>query len=164
MRRPAKAWGFLVTVALFATIFFQQHSRAEHPGEEGPCQIAVEAIMRDKQAALQAGVKTIDRDPSLRCPANAHGKPFDYEASLAKIAHPLRVEEETSHVQYKTPLRLALSPDGEMFIADGYGNARIHKFSPDGELITSWGEPGAGPGHRQLRAGEPALCRTGGAR
>ena len=33
-----------------------------------------------------------------------------------------------------------------MYVADGYGNARVHRFSPDGRLLGSWGEPGAGPG------------------
>jgi hypothetical protein len=33
-----------------------------------------------------------------------------------------------------------------MFVADGYGNARVHRFDKDGRLIASWGEPGAGPG------------------
>ena len=33
-----------------------------------------------------------------------------------------------------------------MYIADGYGNARVHKFSAAGELLFSWGEPGSGPG------------------
>lgn len=40
----------------------------------------------------------------------------------------------------------ALSPRGDIFIADGYGNARVHKYSPDGKLLHSWGEPGSGPG------------------
>ena len=44
------------------------------------------------------------------------------------------------------PTNLALAPNGDLYIADGYGNARIHHFSPTGELIRSWGEPGAGPG------------------
>jgi DNA-binding beta-propeller fold protein YncE len=47
---------------------------------------------------------------------------------------------------FNLPTNLALSPSGEMFVADGYGNARVHRFSPEGELISSWGEPGAGPG------------------
>jgi DNA-binding beta-propeller fold protein YncE len=33
-----------------------------------------------------------------------------------------------------------------LYISDGYGNARVHRFSPDGELLGSWGEPGGGPG------------------
>lgn len=44
------------------------------------------------------------------------------------------------------PTNLAIAPSGELYISDGYGNARIHKFSADGKLLHSWGEPGAGPG------------------
>jgi DNA-binding beta-propeller fold protein YncE len=40
----------------------------------------------------------------------------------------------------------ALSPSGEIYVSDGYGNARIHKYTPDGRLIMSWGEPGSDPG------------------
>jgi hypothetical protein len=40
----------------------------------------------------------------------------------------------------------ALSPRGDIYVSDGYGNARIHKFSPDGKLLQSWGAPGCDPG------------------
>jgi DNA-binding beta-propeller fold protein YncE len=40
----------------------------------------------------------------------------------------------------------ALSPAGEIYVSDGYGNARVHKYAPDGRLIKSWGEPGSDPG------------------
>ena len=40
----------------------------------------------------------------------------------------------------------ALSPDGDLYVSDGYGNARVHKYSPDGKLLFSWGEPGTDPG------------------
>ena len=33
-----------------------------------------------------------------------------------------------------------------MFVADGYTNARVHKYDPDGRLLLSWGESGTGPG------------------
>ena len=29
----------------------------------------------------------------------------------------------------------ALSPRGEIYVSDGYGNARVHKYSPDGKLL-----------------------------
>jgi DNA-binding beta-propeller fold protein YncE len=45
---------------------------------------------------------------------------------------------------------VALGPDGAMYIADGYGNARVHKFSAAGELLFSWGEPGSGPGQFKI--------------
>jgi DNA-binding beta-propeller fold protein YncE len=51
------------------------------------------------------------------------------------------------------PTNLALSPQGEMYVSDGYGNARIHRFSPDGRLIMSWGEPGSGPGQFHIPHG-----------
>ena len=44
----------------------------------------------------------------------------------------------------------ALSPQGEIYISDGYGNARVHKYAPDGRRLVSWGEPGADPGQFNL--------------
>jgi DNA-binding beta-propeller fold protein YncE len=40
----------------------------------------------------------------------------------------------------------AMSPEGDLYVSDGYGNARIHKYAPDGKLLLSWGEPGTNPG------------------
>jgi DNA-binding beta-propeller fold protein YncE len=40
----------------------------------------------------------------------------------------------------------ALSPQGDIYVSDGYGNARVHKYSPDGKLLFSWGQPGTDPG------------------
>jgi DNA-binding beta-propeller fold protein YncE len=51
------------------------------------------------------------------------------------------------------PCNVALSPAGEIYVADGYGNARIHAFAPDGRLLFSWGEPGSGPGQFQIPHG-----------
>ena len=43
---------------------------------------------------------------------------------------------------------VALSPvTNDIYVSDGYGNARVHKYSPDGKLLFSWGEPGTDPGH-----------------
>lgn len=36
----------------------------------------------------------------------------------------------------------AIAPTGEVSISDGSGNARIHRFAPDGTLKQSWGAPG----------------------
>ncbi len=44
----------------------------------------------------------------------------------------------------------AVGPDGDLFVSDGYGNARVHRFSAEGELKASWGEPGSGPGQFNL--------------
>ena len=42
---------------------------------------------------------------------------------------------------------VAIDPrTGDLYVSDGYGNARVHKYSPDGKLLFSWGEPGTDPG------------------
>ena len=51
------------------------------------------------------------------------------------------------------PTNVAFSPAGEIYVADGYGNARIHWFAPDGRLLRSWGEPGSGPGQFHIPHG-----------
>lgn len=54
---------------------------------------------------------------------------------------------------FNLPTNLAIAPSGELYVTDGYGNARVHKFSADGKLLFSWGSPGAGPGQFNLPHG-----------
>jgi sugar lactone lactonase YvrE len=49
--------------------------------------------------------------------------------------------------------KVAIGPTGDIYVSDGYGNARVHRFSARGELIRSWGEPGIGPGEFNLPHG-----------
>jgi DNA-binding beta-propeller fold protein YncE len=51
---------------------------------------------------------------------------------------------------FNRPTGVALSSTGAIYVADGYANARVHKFSSDGRLLFSWGEPGPGPGQFRL--------------
>ncbi len=74
---------------------------------------AVEALMLDPPAARAAGLKETNEQTCLRCHRDAHGKPFSYTEALAKIAHPTHVEETAQEPRYKTPLNMALGPDGE---------------------------------------------------
>jgi len=60
-------------------------------------------------------------------------------------------DERTAEVRkggppFNQPTDIAVSPSGEIYVSDGYGNARVHKFTPDGTLLLSWGEPGNAPG------------------
>jgi DNA-binding beta-propeller fold protein YncE len=45
---------------------------------------------------------------------------------------------------------VALSPSGEIYVSDGYGNSLVHRFSADGTLLLSWGEPGSDAGQFKL--------------
>ena len=51
---------------------------------------------------------------------------------------------------FNMPSGLAIAPDGHMFVSDGYGGHRVHKFTADGELVKSWGKQGTGPGEFAL--------------
>ena len=51
---------------------------------------------------------------------------------------------------FNRPCRAVLSRSGDIFVADGYGQDRVHRLSPDGEVVCSWGESGDGPGQFNL--------------
>ena len=54
---------------------------------------------------------------------------------------------------FNMPAGIAFNDEGQIFIADGYANARVHKFTPQGDLIQSWGGPGDGAGEFRLPHG-----------
>jgi hypothetical protein len=45
---------------------------------------------------------------------------------------------------------IAFASNGNLFIADGYRNARILEYSADGKKLHEWGEAGTGPGQFRL--------------
>lgn len=45
---------------------------------------------------------------------------------------------------FNYPAELVPSASGDLYVADGYRNSRVHRFSNDGQLKKSWGEPGKG--------------------
>lgn len=49
---------------------------------------------------------------------------------------------------------IALSPSGDLYVSDGYANCRVHKFSPEGRYLFSWGRPGkSAPGEFHIPHG-----------
>ena len=48
---------------------------------------------------------------------------------------------------FNKPTHVAIDPrNGDIYVSDGYSNARVHKYSPNGRLLFSWGESGTDPG------------------
>ena len=45
---------------------------------------------------------------------------------------------------FNMPTNVGFGPSGEMYVTDGYGNSVVHKFSPEGKLLKTWGGPGPG--------------------
>ena len=51
---------------------------------------------------------------------------------------------------FNHPTEMIAHPNGDVYVTDGYRNARVHRFSRDDTLITSWGAPGKGQGEFHL--------------
>ena len=51
---------------------------------------------------------------------------------------------------FNRPTGLDFDSSGNFYVSDGYGNARVHKFSPEGKLLFSWGAPGTDSGEFML--------------
>ena len=70
---------------------------------------------------------------------------------IFRIGEKGKAAERQSGDIFNMPTDAAIDPDtGEIFVSDGYGNSRVHKFDPTGKLIKSWGTPGSGPGEFSL--------------
>jgi len=54
---------------------------------------------------------------------------------------------------FNRPTSLAIAPSGELYVSDGYANARVHRFAESGAWLASWGVPGTGPGAFNLPHG-----------
>ena len=47
---------------------------------------------------------------------------------------------------FNLPTDVAFAPNGDVYVSDGYGNARVVKYSRDGKYLLQWGTRGTGPG------------------
>jgi DNA-binding beta-propeller fold protein YncE len=43
---------------------------------------------------------------------------------------------------FNKPTEMVVAPSGDLYVSDGYRNSRVHRFSSEGRLVGSWGEPG----------------------
>jgi streptogramin lyase len=63
---------------------------------------------------------------------------------LLELGSPdVRGEDERT---FNAPTDLAFGPDGSIYVTDGYGNARVVHFDPDGGYLGAWGRRGSAPG------------------
>ena len=80
------------------------------------------------------------------------GDPSDTGYDGAKLATVSRAAGP-----YNRPTNIAVASNGDLYVSDGYGNARVHHFASDGRLMRSWGEPGSGPGQFKIPHGIAVL-------
>lgn len=57
-----------------------------------------------------------------------------------------RGEVGRDETHFNKPTDMAVTPGGDIFVADGYGNARVVHFKRDGKFVKEWGELGSKPG------------------
>ncbi len=69
---------------------------------------------------------------------------------LLTIGYPGKPSGYFSGEPFHRCTHTALSPTGDIYVSDGYGNARVHKYDAAGHLLLSWGEPGTDPGQFNL--------------
>jgi len=89
---------------------------------------------------------------------------FRTDGTLVRTLGQAGVASDTGFVPWTNPVQrsagpfnmvtnAAPGPDGSLYVADGYGNAAIHVFAPDGTHRFSWGAPGREPGQFRLPHG-----------
>ncbi len=82
-------------------------------------------------------VYLVDRDAHQILQYTAEGEP------VATIG---QRDRAALQMPFNHPADICVAPSGEMYVADGYGNSCIHRFSANGVYISSFGSPGRGPG------------------
>lgn len=70
---------------------------------------------------------------------------------LAQIGERDKPAPAHGGMPFNQPTKVAADLNtGELYISDGYSNARVHKFTPDGRLLFSWGDYGLENGEFNL--------------
>ena len=102
---------------------------------------------------------------------NAHGLEVDHEDNVwvtdtlnhqvYKFSHDgkllLTVGEKgvsgLDETHFNQPTDVTVTPDGEFYVSDGYGNSRVAKFDANGKFLFDWGKKGDAPGEFNLPHG-----------
>ena len=104
-----------------------------------------------------------------------HGIDFDSEGNVwlvdaglhtvskfspeGKLLQTLGVQGEAGvdDTHFNSPTGIAFTPDGSIFISDGYGNSRVVRYDKNGRYVKAWGELGVEPGKFTSRTPLPQI-------
>ena len=100
-------------------------------------------------------VYTTDRDDSVCMTFTLEGRPLQVIGQRGRHSETWTdkagVVVPKAAGPFNYPTEMVCSPTGDLYVSDGYRNARVHRFQPNGALVSSWGEPGkGGPGQFHL--------------
>jgi DNA-binding beta-propeller fold protein YncE len=96
---------------------------------------------------------TTDRTDSVAKSFTVDGKPLMELGRRGEHSDTGKVTNwlvERAAGPFNHPTEMIKHPNGDIYVTDGYRNARVHRFSGDGKLLKSWGAPGSGPGQFHL--------------
>ncbi len=95
------------------------------------------------------------RDHSVRVDPDGHLWVFDAPGPVVYKTSPqgrvlmelgLRGVAGMSRNTFNLPTDVAFGPNGDGYVSDGYGNARVVKYTAGGQYALEWGSRGTGPG------------------
>jgi DNA-binding beta-propeller fold protein YncE len=102
---------------------------------------------KNRKPLIELGKKGVASDTQYTKEQRAPGSPW-----LSGAGMPTYNGVGKSAGPFNEPTSIAQQPNnGFIFLSDGYKNARVHKFSPDGQLVKSWGEPGNAQENRNTK-------------
>jgi len=67
---------------------------------------------------------------------------------LRTLGTPGQYGEDPQH--FHQPTDVVITPKGDIFVTDGYGNSRVVHFDAQGRFVRAWGKLGVGPGEFSL--------------
>jgi DNA-binding beta-propeller fold protein YncE len=86
----------------------------------------------------QGNIWVVDATGHVIYKMNQDGK------ELMRLGTKGAVGADASH--FNLPTDIAFAANGDLYVTDGYGGARVVKFSKDGKFLLEWGRRGTGPG------------------
>jgi DNA-binding beta-propeller fold protein YncE len=98
-------------------------------------------------------VYTTDRSDSVAKSFTLDGKPvleLGQRGVHSDTGHVANWLVERAAGPFNHPTEMMPHPNGDIYVTDGYRNARVHRFTRDGRLVKSWGTPGQAAGQFHL--------------
>lgn len=118
------------------------------PGDRAPGQSGY-TVVYGPAGCYSCGAHSIRVDPEGRVwivDAAAHTVSKTDSEGRVLLQLGKQGESGTDESHFNLPTDVAFGPDGSIYVSDGYGSARVVKFSGSGDFVLEWGRRGTGPG------------------
>ncbi|MGZ0169019.1 MAG: carbohydrate-binding family 9-like protein [Planctomycetales bacterium] len=93
----------------------------------------------------------VDRDDNVWVTDIKHHAVFKFSPTGKLLLSLGRIDQPGTDIdQFNKPTDIAFAPNGDIFVADGYGNNRVMKFDRNGKFISQWGTRGTNSGEFHL--------------